>query len=498
MKILLTQRKLEGFGGTELITLELASAWKRHGHDVCVYCPRPGKVCDLLASNGVASYDEIEALPWRPDVIHGHHQLPVMVALTAFGDVPAIYACHGVRPWVEQAPLHPRIHAYVATSDKMAAFLATKHDIPPERISVVPNYVDTQRFSRVGTRPKEGARKALLFGQKFQSDELAALEEACAANGLSLDKIGAAYGNLKTNPELMLPDYDVVFAVGRSAVEAMACGCAVIPVMPRLAGQLVTPYSFDAWAGQNFSPRFFTGAEQISTAWLAQQLDGWNPQEIETVTAKIRADFTLGAAVTRFEELHTRVLAHPVEADDTDALVAHLQKLAVEVDENWERQQGLEQTQVRQRDLLRDQTAALRLVEDQVRTLSRCLLSAPGLIPTHPGAAEWAHAIEENGVFDRDWYLATNPDVADLGMDPLLHYITHGAEEGREPRPTSDAATEAQLYEAGLALMQHTAAQLLVVTQAQVAQEKPLLSAKGFDFIKVWKALFHPKGRSRG
>jgi GT2 family glycosyltransferase len=40
-----------------------------------------------------------------------------------------------------------------------------------------------------------------------------------------------------------------------------------------------------------------------------------------------------------------------------------------------------------------------------------------------------------SGLFDREWYLAQNPDVAATGMDPLQHYITFGANEGRDPNP---------------------------------------------------------------
>jgi hypothetical protein len=40
-----------------------------------------------------------------------------------------------------------------------------------------------------------------------------------------------------------------------------------------------------------------------------------------------------------------------------------------------------------------------------------------------------------NPLFDREWYLAMNPDVASSGIDPWQHYLRHGAEEGRDPNP---------------------------------------------------------------
>jgi hypothetical protein len=44
-------------------------------------------------------------------------------------------------------------------------------------------------------------------------------------------------------------------------------------------------------------------------------------------------------------------------------------------------------------------------------------------------------AILSSGLFDADWYLAQNPDVRVAGINPLLHYIAHGAAEGRDPNP---------------------------------------------------------------
>lgn len=42
-------------------------------------------------------------------------------------------------------------------------------------------------------------------------------------------------------------------------------------------------------------------------------------------------------------------------------------------------------------------------------------------------------------LFDRDWYLATYPDVRKAGFDPFEHYLEHGWREGRRPNPVFDA-----------------------------------------------------------
>jgi len=53
------------------------------------------------------------------------------------------------------------------------------------------------------------------------------------------------------------------------------------------------------------------------------------------------------------------------------------------------------------------------------------------------GAAEGRNP---NPLFDSEWYLAQNPDVRAAGVNPLLHYLRYGATEGRDPDPLFDSA----------------------------------------------------------
>jgi glycosyltransferase involved in cell wall biosynthesis len=47
--------------------------------------------------------------------------------------------------------------------------------------------------------------------------------------------------------------------------------------------------------------------------------------------------------------------------------------------------------------------------------------------------------VAASGLFDRDWYLERNPDVRSANIDPLIHYLRHGAAEGRDPNPLFDS-----------------------------------------------------------
>src|SRR5688572_18444839 len=52
----------------------------------------------------------------------------------------------------------------------------------------------------------------------------------------------------------------------------------------------------------------------------------------------------------------------------------------------------------------------------------------------------WRHRalIERSRQFDKAWYLAHNPEIAEAGIDPILHYLRQGAANGRNPHPLFD------------------------------------------------------------
>ena len=56
-----------------------------------------------------------------------------------------------------------------------------------------------------------------------------------------------------------------------------------------------------------------------------------------------------------------------------------------------------------------------------------------------------------NPFFDSAWYLGQYPDVARAGIHPLLHYLQHGAKELRNPHPRFDATFYAEQHPEGAA-----------------------------------------------
>lgn len=54
--------------------------------------------------------------------------------------------------------------------------------------------------------------------------------------------------------------------------------------------------------------------------------------------------------------------------------------------------------------------------------------------------------VRSSDIFDADWYLLVNTDVATIGMDPVIHYVKYGAAEGRNPSPSFDTKKYIAIY----------------------------------------------------
>ncbi len=79
-------------------------------------------------------------------------------------------------------------------------------------------------------------------------------------------------------------------------------------------------------------------------------------------------------------------------------------------------------------------TAPLRGVRRLVDRLPK-IVAARGNIAAVSRSERHTRVIAESRLFNPEFYLSSNPDVAQSGADPLAHYVEHGAAEGRAPNP---------------------------------------------------------------
>ncbi len=306
MKILVTNADFAERAGTQLYTRDLALELRRRGHSPFVYSPVLGEAAEALRSATIPVVDDLASLSTAPDLIHGQHHLETLTALLHFPGVPAVYFCHGWLPWEEAPPRFPRIFRYVAVDHTVRDRLVFEHGIPEDKIRVILNFVDLQRFVRRGPLPPKPVRALVLSNYARENDGLVAVREACARAGIRVEVAGAGVGRPSAEPEKLLSGYDLVFAKARSAMEAMAVGAAVVLCDRGKAGPMVTSGEFERLRRANFGIRELV--DPISVDALLREIRRYDAADAAKVSALVRSSSGLEAAVTEIEDLYRETL----------------------------------------------------------------------------------------------------------------------------------------------------------------------------------------------
>lgn len=260
LTVLITNARMGWRAGTELYVRDVARGLLELGHTPVVYSPRPGPLAEELRRETVPVVADLEQLSAPPDVIHGHHADETATALLRFPHTPAVFVCHDWYSRRDQPPRFPRVLRYVAVDQLCRDKLVYEHGVPEERVRVLYEFVDLERFRPRPPLPARPRRAVVLCNYTKENEHLRALGEACARAGLTLDAYGVGVGRPCAEPERLLREYDLVFAKGRAALEALAVGAAVVVYWWRRLGPLVTAGELERLRGDNFGARSL-GAE---------------------------------------------------------------------------------------------------------------------------------------------------------------------------------------------------------------------------------------------
>jgi glycosyltransferase involved in cell wall biosynthesis len=288
LRVLITNRTLTVRGGTQLYTHDLAVGLLARRHRPVVYSPELGEVARALHLASVPVVDDLSSLGDPPDVIHGQSGPETLTALLAFPTAPAIFVCHGWWSWYAAPPRLPRIARYVAVDEACLDRLVFRHGIPGERARVLLNAVDLDRFRPRPPLP-DRPRRALVFSNTVSDlTNLNVFRRACRQAGLRLDVVGFAADRPSAAPERLLGAHDVVFAKGRSALEALAVGNAVVVSDAIGMGPMVTAAELDRLRRANFGTRAFV--ERVTVEALLRELQRYDPRDAQAVSRRIREE----------------------------------------------------------------------------------------------------------------------------------------------------------------------------------------------------------------
>ncbi len=321
MRVLITNNRLDFRGGAESFVGDLARGLQARGHQVMAYSSDPGQLPRMLESDGIPVTTDPARLDFRPDIIHGQHHMDVMTALASLPGVPAVYHCHGA-VWREVAPKHPRILRYLAMSGTLKKRMMIEANIAGADIDILLNSVDLAKFTMVREIPIRPARVLFYNGHHHShSSTVEAARQAADKLGMEFQTIGFHFGRMTAHPERTLPDYDIVMASGRSAIDAMACGCAVIVIGRNTAAELVRPQNFQRWREVNFSAA--ANLPPPSPEAIATQLALFDADEVAEVAQRLRQEADANLMIDQMIATYTMVIGeHQQQAEDPAAEMA--------------------------------------------------------------------------------------------------------------------------------------------------------------------------------
>lgn len=323
MKILLTAWALVDHSGIPLFTRDLALALRAAGQDVAVYTLRPGAIAAQIAAAGIAVVTDLDRLPFRPDIIHGQDQPLLANALHRLKGVPAIGVTHDATSIVDAPFHHPRIARYVAVDERCRRRIAADPAIAPERICVILNAVDLDRFRPRPPLPVKPARALIFSNYATSRTHLRPVREACEAAGLSVDVAGLGAANLVTAPEDVLGAYDLIFAKARCALEAMATGAAVVLCDFSGLGPMVSSDNVAALRRMNFGAGVLT--MPLTAQAIAGEIAKYDARDAALVADIVRREADLKVSARQWLCLYRDALADaPREPAGDDAILGSL------------------------------------------------------------------------------------------------------------------------------------------------------------------------------
>jgi hypothetical protein len=325
VRVLLTNFALETRSGAELYVLDVALGLLARGHQPIAYAPRLGRVAERLRDATVPVAASLDDLGAPPDVIHGQDNHELLSALLHFPGVAGVRVCHG---WQDERPARfPRIARYVCVDDTVRDRAIGEWGLPTASVTIIQNFVDLRRFTPRGALPDAPAR-ALVFSN-YAAAHLPAVRAACRRRGLPVDVAGLSAGVTADTPEALLGRYDVVFAKGRCAMEAMAVGAAVILCDASGVGPLVTSAAFDDLRRMNFGLRALSGP--LSADAIGHELARYDAVDAARVGARLRAVASLDDAVDQlidvYEQAVAAAAATPAVEDELRAAADYLRDI---------------------------------------------------------------------------------------------------------------------------------------------------------------------------
>ena len=313
MRILLTNRWLVGGSGTETLVRDLVVGLRRSGHTVVTYAPSVGRLAAIIRATGSPVTTSVRDIAEPPDIIHGHHTGPTMVALSRFPKVPAVFVCHDFSADHDDPPEHPRIRRYLYVREALKGRLCDERGIDPAQTEFWRNTIDLHRIGPAAPVPRK-LRTAAVFGHPGANPQTELLAAICQRGGIAFK--GQALSGPVAKPLEAIRGIDLVFASGIMAIEALAAGHVVVNADRFGVGGLVTFSRLEHFGQWNFAIGGLSSHPDLSG--LDADLADYDAEDAARVCQKIRSDWCVEKGVERLEQIYRDVLQQHAPQSDCE------------------------------------------------------------------------------------------------------------------------------------------------------------------------------------
>ncbi|TWT77622.1 hypothetical protein Pla123a_14180 [Posidoniimonas polymericola] len=331
MRVLLATCSLVASGGVETHVQDLARQLIARGHWPVVFAPRLGAFSQRLREQSIPVLDDLTLLADRPDVIHGHYGLSLLAAMLRFPTAPAVQTCHAWHWRGDVPPNLPNVRRRIAVDMLCRERLVCGFGYREDEIDLLLNGVDLERFAR-RRAPARRPQRAAVFGNYLSENAAEPIISACRQAGIAVDLIGRRFGADCAEPERRLPDYDVVFAKGRCAWEALASGCAVVVADAAGLGPLVTSADLQQQRLRNFGRRLLV--DPLTLAGVAARLARYDPDDAALVAERVRRENSLELMVDQLLAIYDDAIhdeAPRIAVDEHARLAEYAERLCREL-----------------------------------------------------------------------------------------------------------------------------------------------------------------------
>ncbi|MFA7290300.1 MAG: methyltransferase domain-containing protein [Melioribacteraceae bacterium] len=312
LNILITNHHLDGYTGSEIFTLTLAKSLKDRGHKVTVYSKFINEIGNEFRNYGINLIENLnEVKHINFDIAHIHHNISLIEVRNVFPHVPVVFLSQGILPFLEHPPFFDlNVARYIAISEEIKEELINS-GILEKSIDIVGNLIDIKKFRNIN-EIKEIPKKALVISGRIDSDKELIIREACSKLNIEVEFIGGRFGVVNQDSLISKIDSaDIIFSLGRGAIEGMIAGKCVI-IFDYLGGDgTVNSDTFSEIKKNNFSGRRYK--KDFNVQSLITEINKYDKTEIEKVRAQAIAEYSSESVTQKLERIYIDIVERTSE-----------------------------------------------------------------------------------------------------------------------------------------------------------------------------------------